>query len=53
MAMTASRKSMHSVMAHSGFGECTISRPDGIIAIIQSNHQGNWGAQEESGSPPQ
>lgn len=37
MAMTASRKSMHSVMAHPGFGECTISRPDGIIAIIPQN----------------
>ncbi len=37
MAMTASRKSMHSVMAHSGFGGITIYRPDGAIIVIPQN----------------
>lgn len=34
MPMAPSRRSKHSIMAHSGFGDCTIYRPDGAIIVI-------------------
>ena len=37
MSMAPSRNNMHSVMAHSGFGECTIYRTDGAIIVIPQN----------------
>lgn len=37
MSMAPSRKSTHSVMAHHGFGEMTIYRPDGAIIVLPQN----------------
>ena len=37
MSMAPSRNSTHSVMAHHGFGEMTIYRPDGAIIVIPQN----------------
>lgn len=37
MSMAPSRKSTHSVMAHHGFGEMTVHRPDGVIIVIPQN----------------
>ena len=37
MRIAPGKKSTHSIMAHGGFGEMTIYRPDGAVIVIPQN----------------